>query len=156
MRPDLDHRGADFDARNDFSRNGASRDPRRCFARGRTPAAAIIADAVFGVIDVIGMAGTIGVFDLAIVLRALVGILDQQRNRRPGGKLCAGVVHHDPGQDFHRVGLLPLGSEAGLAGAAQVEKGLDFRRLQRNSRRTAVDHAAERGAVAFAEGGDAE
>ena len=41
-------------------------------------------------------------------------------------------------------------------GAALVEKRLDHLRRQRDPRRTAVDDAAERRAMAFAPGGDAE
>ena len=60
------------------------------------------------------------------------------------------------GEDLHRVRLAPLRGEARLAGAALVEKGLDVGGGQRNARRTAVDHAAERDPVALAEGRDAK
>jgi hypothetical protein len=40
-----------------------------------------------------------------------------------------------------------------LTGLALVEIGLDFRRLERNARRTTVDDTADRHTVAFAEGG---
>src|SRR3546814_9298291 len=74
----------------DWSSDGCSsdlrarRDPRRGLARARPPAAAIIADAVFGVIGIVGVTGTIGLRDLAIILRALVDILDHQADRRAG------------------------------------------------------------------------
>ena len=51
----------------------------RGFARALPAAAAIIAHAIFGLIGIVGMAGAELVADLAIILGALVDILDQQR-----------------------------------------------------------------------------
>ena len=101
--------------------------------------------------------GPVRVLDLGIILRALVHVLDQQRDRRAGRHLPAGaLVHEDAGEDLHLVGLAPLRGEARLAGPAPVEVGLDLGRLERDQGRTAVDHAAEGRPVALAEGGDAE
>ena len=102
------------------------------------------------------MARAIGVLDLAIVLGALVHILDEETDGGSGGDLAALVVRHDAGEDFHLVRLLPLGGEARLAGAATVEVDLEIRRLQRNQRGAAVHDAANGRAVALAPGGDAE
>src|SRR3546814_10373778 len=107
----------------DWSSDGCSsdlrarRDPRRGLARARPPAAAIIADAVFGVIGIVGVTGTIGLRDLAIILRALVDILDHQADRRAGR-----LALEDARQDAHLIGLLPLRRVARLAGTALVEK----------------------------------
>ncbi len=46
--------------------------------------------------------------------------------------------------------------EPRLARPALVEKDLNVGRLERNMRRTAVDHAADRDPVAFAKAGEAE
>src|SRR6185295_10260096 len=81
---------------------------------------------------------------------------DQQRDRRAGGDVASAVVREGAGEDFHGVRLAPLRGEARLAGTALVEPGLDVGRGQRNARRAAVDHAAERNPVALAERGDAE
>src|SRR3546814_2727941 len=69
----------------DQARDAASCHPGRRFAGRGSPAAAIIAKAVFGVIGIIGMSGPIGLGDLRIILRALVDILNHQDNRRAGG-----------------------------------------------------------------------
>ncbi len=103
------------------------------------------------------MAGAELVLDLRIILRALIGILDQQRNRRSRRHLFTGViVHHHAGQDLDRVGLLPLRGEARLSRTAAIEIALDFVNPERNPRRAAVDHAADRRPMALAEGRDAE
>src|SRR5262245_6045147 len=103
------------------------------------------------------MAGTVLVLDGGIVLGALVDIVDHQPDRGPGGDLRAGrfVVEHAR-EDAHLVGLLPLRRKARLAGPALVEIGLDIGLGQRDAGRAAIDHAANRGPVAFAKGGDAE
>ncbi len=103
------------------------------------------------------MAGAEGVANVAVVLGALVDILDQHHDGRAGGDLARrALVLEDAGQDLDLIGLLALRGEARLAGPALVEIGLDFGSGQRNVRRAAVDHAADGGAMAFAEGGDAE
>ena len=140
-----------------FARDGAGRDARRGLARRGTSAAAIIAQAVFGLIGEVGVAGTKLVLDLGIVLGALVGVLDQQRDRRSRRHLHAGLgMRHHAGQDFDRVRLLALGGEARLSGTAAIEIALDVLIGQRDQRRAAIDHAADRDPVAFAEGRDPE
>ena len=119
---------------------------------GRGPAAAaIVADAVFQFVGQVGMAGPELRGDRRVVARALVDVVDLQRDRRAGGQ-----AFEHAGQDAHRVGLLALGGEARLAGAAPIEPGLDVGLGQRQARRAAIDHAADRRAVALAPGGDAE
>ena len=80
-----------------------------------------------------------------------------KRDRRARGDLRAGFgMRHHAGQDFDRIGLLPLGRETRLAGAAAVEVVLDVLDCERQQRRAAVDHAADRDPVTFAEGRDPE
>ena len=93
---------------------------RSGFARARPAAAAIIADAIFGVITVIGMARAIGLRDVAIILRTLVDIFDHQADRCAGGLALEGA-----GKDADLIGLLPLRRVTRLAGTALVEIGLD-------------------------------
>ena len=103
------------------------------------------------------MAGPVAVADLRIILRALVDVLDLQRDRRAGRDQAAGrLVLEHAGEDLHLVRLAALRGEARLAGPALVEKGLDLRLGDRDSGRAAVDHAADRRPVALAPGGDAE
>ena len=157
VRAHLHQRAAHGHAGHDLAGDGARRHARRGFARRRAAAAAIIAQAVFGFIGEVGMARTKLVLDVGIVLGALVGVLDQQRDRRAGRHLHAGVrMRHHAGQDLHRIGFLALGGEARLPGAAAIEIVLDILHRQRQLRRTAIDHAADRNPVALAEGRDAE
>src|ERR1700730_6829050 len=65
-------------------------------------------------------------------------------------------MRHHAGENLYRVRLLALGGEARLAGAAAIEIALDLFSRQRDQRRAAVDHAADRNPVAFAEGRDPE
>src|SRR5690606_29548853 len=117
----------------------------------RTPAAARITDAVFLPVGVVGVAGAEGARDLAVVLAALVGVADQQADRRAGG---LALVH--AAQDLHRVGLVALGDELAGAGAAAVQVALDVGLTERHAGRAAVDDAADGRAVGFAEVGDPE
>ena len=120
-------------------------------ARRGAAAAAVVAQAVLQVVGEVGVAGAELLRDLAIVLRPLVGVADQERDRRAGGPALEGA-----GEDLDLVGLLPLGGEAALPRPAGVEPGLDVGLGQRDARRAAVDDAAERRPVALAPGGDAE
>ena len=134
---------------------GAGGDTRSRLARRGTAAAAMVAKAVFHLIGVVGVAGAVLPGDVAIVLGALVDILDQHGDRRAGGDERIAVLDH-AGEDLHLVGLAPLGDEAGLAGTTAVELLLDVLAREADAGRAAVDHAAERRPVALAPGGDAE
>jgi hypothetical protein len=63
-------------------------------------------------------------------------------------------MRHHTGQDFDRVGFLALGGEARLPGTATIQIVLDLLDGQRQPRRTAIDHAADRHPVAFTKGRD--
>src|SRR5262245_54629510 len=153
----LDQRAPHRKPRNDFARDRARGNPRGGLARGLTAAAAIIADAVFGVVGVIGVSRPVLVLDVGIILRALVDILDDERNRCPRRHLFAGsLVHEHAGEYFHLVRFASLRGETRLARPSLVEIGLDIALGQRNARRTTVDHATDRDPVAFAEGRDPE
>ena len=157
VRSHLHERAADGDAGEHLAGDRAGGDPRRGLARRRAPAAAIIAQAVLDVVGVVGVAGAVLVADLGIVLRALVDVLDQERDRRAGRDLLVqALVGEDAGEDPDLVRLAALRREARLPRPALVELGLDLARLERDQRRTAVDDAAERRPMALAEGRDAE
>ena len=157
MRAHLHQRAAHLQAGHDLARNRAGGDAHRRLAGGLAAAAAIVAQPIFDVVGVVGVAGAIFVLDVGVVLGALIDIVDQERDRRAGGHLLAGrFVHEHAGEDFDRVRLLALRGEARLAGPAAIEIGLNVGLAQRNARRAAVDHAADGRPVAFAEGGDPE
>jgi hypothetical protein len=118
-------------------------------ARRRTATATRIAQAVFAPVGVVGMARAEGLQDVAVVLAALVGVLDQQANRRAGGQA---LVHAR--EDLHRIGLVALGNEFTGAGATPVQIGLDVGLAQGQARRAAVDHAANGRAMGFTKVGD--
>src|SRR5512147_3054022 len=65
-------------------------------------------------------------------------------------------MRHHARQDLYGVRLLALGGEARLSRTAAIQIVLDVLIGQRDQRRTAVDHAADRDPVAFAEGRDPE
>src|SRR5690606_39020006 len=111
----------------------------------------IIAQAIFGVIGIIGMARPIGHRDLRIILRSLVDILDHQADRRAGRP----PLEHAR-QDADPVRLLPLRREARRARPALVEPGLEIGLRQGKPRRAAIDHGAQRRPVALPPGGEAE
>src|SRR6185369_4833997 len=104
----------------DLARDGAGGDPHRGLARRGAPAAAIIAHAVFLPVGVIGVAGAEEILDLAVVLRALVDIVDDERDRR-----TRRFALEYAGKNAHRVRFLALRHVFATAGSALVEPGLD-------------------------------
>jgi hypothetical protein len=65
-------------------------------------------------------------------------------------------MRHHAGENLYRIGFLALGGEARLSGPAAIEIVLDVFDRQGELRRAAIDHAANRDPVAFAEGRDPE
>ena len=157
MRSHLHQRAAHDHAGHDLARDRAGGNPRRGLARRLPSAAAIVAQAVFDVVGVVGVRRAVFVPDIGIILRTLVDVVDDQPDRRAGRHLPAGaLVGEHAGENAHRVRLLPLRGEARLPGPPLVEIGLDIRLGERNAGRATVDHAADRCPVAFAEGRDPE
>ena len=97
------------------------------------------------------MAWAEGLQNVAVVFAALVGVLDQQRNRRAGGFAFVHARHN-----LHLVGFITLGHMAAGARAATVQVKLDVCLAQRHTRRAAVNHAANGWAVGFTKVGDSE
>jgi hypothetical protein len=97
------------------------------------------------------MAGAEGLQDVAVVLAALVGVADQQADRRAGGLALVNA-----GEDLDGVGLVALRHMAAGARAAAVQVDLDVRLTQIHARRAAVNHAANGRAVGFTKVGDCE
>ena len=121
----------------------------RGHARRGTSASARVAQAVFLQISEIRVPGAEGVEQVAVVLAALVGVVDQQRNRRAGG-----AAFEHAAQNLHRVGFVALGHVAAGAGAAAVQVALDVRLRQLHAGRAAVNHTPDCRAVGFSKVGD--
>src|SRR3569623_317650 len=152
--PELGEIAADLDAvafAQIFLGDGPRRHPHRGFARRRTTAAAIITQTVFLLIGVVGVTGAELLGDLAVILGALIDIVDDEANRR-----ASGLALEHAGQNSYFVGLAPLGGVARCAGLAAVEFALDVARRELHAGRAAVDGGAERQSVTLAESGDAE
>src|SRR4051812_19803018 len=111
----------------------------------------MIAHAVFLQIRIVGVAGTERVDEIVVILRTRVAVADQQCDRRAGRF----SLEH-PGQDLDLVGLVTLRGVAALAGRTTIEIATEFFGRDRKPRWTAVDDAADRRAMAFAEGRDGE
>ena len=153
----LHQRGAHLDAGNHLARDRAGGDPRGGLARRGAPAAAKVANPVFRLVGEVGVSRPVLVFDVAVVLGALIDVLDVDADRRAGRHLAAAaLVKHHAREDARLVGLLALGGEARGSRPAAVEIGLDVGDVERDQRRAAVDHAADPRPVAFAIGGDPE
>jgi len=116
----------------DLFGNRASGDADGGFARGRASAAAIVANAVFGVVGVVGVAGAVLVFNRAVIAAALVFVHDEEANWR-----AAGLALKDAGEELQAVGFLARGDVARSAGLAPVEFGLNRGFVQRDARRSA-------------------
>ena len=133
----------------ELSRNGASRHTHGRLARRRTAPAPVVADAVFLLVRVVGVARPESILDLSIVLGLLVHVFDQQADRRAGGQ----ALEH-AGENLHRVRLTALGGVPGLAGAPALQIPLDVSLGKGQAGRTPVDDAAQCRPVALAEGRD--
>src|SRR5581483_4579062 len=129
----------------------ACRDTRCGFARRLASSAPVIANAVFDIIGIVGMARPVLFLDVGIILRALIDIGDQQGDGCPGGYLDPrNLVDERTGKNFHFVGFMALAGEPRLARAPFVQVGLDIGLAQRNARRAAIHHTADRGPMALA------
>src|SRR5262249_49197379 len=119
VRADLDKGAADGDAGDHLARDSACRDARSRLAGRGAAAAAIVAQTVFRLVGEVGVAGTELVADVGIVLGALIGIVDHQRNRRAGGDRTGhALIGEGAREDADLVLLAALGGEARLAGAS--------------------------------------
>src|SRR6185295_7975819 len=129
-----------------FARNGAGHHAHRGLARRGPSAAAVVADAVFLPVAVVGVAGPEGLGDGRVVLGARILVADDEADGR-----ARGPALENARQQFHRIRLAPLGDVPRGAGLAPVEVALDVGLGQCHARRAAVHHAPERRAVRFAE-----
>src|SRR6185295_20089543 len=134
-----------------LARDRARGDAHHRLARGRAAAAAVIADSVFLLIRVVGVAGTKRILDLRVVAALLIDVLDEQADRR-----ARRDAFEDAGENLDLIGLLPLRDVARATGSTPVEILLNVGFRQLEAGRATVDDAAHRGPMAFAEGRDRE
>ena len=97
------------------------------------------------------MAGTKQIFDGAVILRALIGVFNQQPDAGAGSD-----AFKHAGQNAHPIRLAALSGIARGARTAPVEIVLQIRFGERHARRHAVDNTAQRNAMRFTKGGDAK
>ena len=131
--------------------DGGGGDAADGFAGGGAAAAGRGADAVFGVVGVIGVAGPVFHGHFIVGAGALVGVSDDDGDGRAERQPVV-----QAGEDFGGVRLLARGDDVRLAGAAAVEFALDVFQRDRDARRAAIDDDADAAAVRLAEGVDAE
>src|SRR5271156_3935050 len=150
-------RATNAHGRNDLARDRAGGHPRGGLARRGSPPATIIADAIFGLVDVIGVTRPILFLDVGVVFGSLIDVLDVDRDRRSRRHLpAAAFVEHDARQYAGLVGLAPLRGETRRTRPPTIEIGLDIGGVQGEHRRATVDDAADARAVTFAKGRDPE
>ena len=89
--------------------------------------------------------------DRAVVLAAGIDIANQKGDRRTGRHAFV-----NPAEYLDLVGLAALRGVAAAAGRAALEVMREVFRRDGGARRAAIDHAADRRPVRFAEGGDAQ
>src|SRR5690625_2215345 len=134
-----------------LARDGTGCHPHRRLPRTGATAAAIVTDAVLAQVGIVGVSRPELLGDFAIVLGALILIVDHEADGGAGAP-----PFKDAGLDCHAIGLAPLGRVAGLSGAPLVEPWLDIVFAQGNERRHAVDDTADRRPVALPPGGEAK
>src|SRR6185437_2657509 len=106
---------------------------------------------VLGIEREISVAGTILVLDVAVIVAALVGIAEQDRD--------GSAVRHaleNAGPDFRRVLFLTLGDEFRLPRPAAAQVGQQILHAQRQPRRATVDDDSIAGAMTDAARRDAK
>ena len=97
------------------------------------------------------MAGTVFVGDGTVVTPAHILVLDHEADRGAGG-----MALEDAGENAEKVGLPALRGVAALSRPPPVHPDLEILLGQRHARRTAIDHTADRRAMTFSPGGEAE
>ena len=135
----------------DLPGHGGGGDTADGFAGGRAATARRSADAVFGVVGVIGVAGAVFGCHFIVGAGALVGVADEDGNGASKGEAVV-----DTGEDFGGVGLVAGGDNLRLTGAAAVEFPLDLRRRDGDAGWATIDDHAHSATVGFAVGVDAE
>jgi len=115
------------------------------FPAGTSAAAAVIADAVFGVPAKIRVTGPANIAYIIIVRRVAVGVAHQYRNGR-----AQGFTFKHAGQNFRLIGLAAAGGRPALTRPPPPQLAGDVLKRKRDPRRAAVDYTAQSRPVGFA------
>ena len=121
------------------------------FAGRTTPAAAMVANAVFALVGEIGVGGSEDVAQVVVVRGVVLGVAHEKSDGGAGG-----ASFKDAGEEFDLIGFAAWGGEAALSRSAAVELVLNEIGVDVEAGGHAVDDAAYADAVAFAKGGEAE
>ena len=133
----------------EFFRNRTGCHPHRGFAGRGTPPATVITEAVFLRVGVVGMAGTKGVGDIAVIFGALINVLDHQADGGAGGF----ALEH-AGENFYLIRFAALGGVTRGAGATSIQILLDIRFVQLNTRRATINNRQQGRTMGFTAAGD--
>ncbi len=134
-----------------LARDGAGRDPADGFARAGSTASRHGANAVLGLIAVVGVRRTVLGTHLVVVASARIAIAHQQRDGRAQGQATL-----DAGKNLDLVRLVAVAGNAALARSATVQLDLDLLAADGEARGTPVDHDADTRPVGLAPGRDPE
>src|SRR5438105_85109 len=97
------------------------------------------------------MSRAILILDIAIILAALIRVMEQDADRR-----AVGLAVEHAGPDFRHVFLFPLRHDLGLAGPATAQIGHQIIHRKRQTGRTAVDNQQIARSMTHAGRGDAK
>src|SRR3569833_456715 len=129
-----------------LARDGTRGDPHDSFPRRRPATATIITESVLVLVRVVRVTRAKSVFDLLVVSRACIGVLDENTD---GGHGRTTLKHTR--KDPYHIALAALTHEMGCAGPPSIDIGLEVRLRQFHARRTAIDVATHGRAVALTE-----
>ena len=108
-------------------------------------------NAVFGLVDGIGVGWAEGHRHFLVILGALVLVAHQ-----PGDRRSEGDVIEQAAEDLHPVVLAAGRGDAALAGPTAVEFGLNRCQIEGEARGAALQDHAHGAAVGFTKGADAQ
>ena len=131
--------------------DGGSSDAADRFAGGGAATAGAGADAVFRVVSVVGVAGAVFLGHFVVGTGALVGVADEDGNRRAEGEAVL-----QAGENFRCVSFFAWSDNFRLAGPTAVEFVLDLCDTDRDARRATINNDANATTVRLAESMDAE
>jgi len=130
----------------DFFGDGSGGDAADGFAGGRSPATLPVTGAVFGIVGVVGVGGTVFFGHLGVGFGAVVLVAYQDGDGRAEGFPFKGA-----GEDFALVGLVTWSGDFGLAGTAAVEFDLEVGFGEGDEGRAAIDDDADATSMGFTE-----
>ena len=118
--------------------NCTAGNPSDGFTPGSTSATAIVTHSVFLVEGIISMSGAVTVFDLAVIMRTLVSVAYDKRNR------CSGCISFkDTRKNLYAIRFLSCCGEFALSGFPAVKECLYIITGKGNACRASIDNNTE-------------